>query len=369
MWLRSIILLVLSLTALQAATITGLTSGPNQSSGSVVFSDNFGSYQATATCNSVNDGCDAPPHVGDKVNLPAYWVPASSNTCTTRGGCTQWDGNAHMGPNSVFAVVDGEISAPPGSSSPNVMKLGASDWYADKTSMAVWLSLSDFPPGQLVSFTFSVWLSTGIDNAPCHCNPYGSGPNNALTIQLPIGKMRYEGQVENDSGLWEIQGAPSTTGGAFTDLCCYHLTTQTWHTLTFTFDWTNNVWNAFVVDGQQPFASVHGYPTFDSTAQMGYYDFAVFIDPFADYQSITSAPSHGFQPFYAYVDDVQVSLGAVNSTSQISSTSTTTTTAPIPEFGAATTVIVSTALIVAALHLNVTRRNRRKLLTAKSIFH
>ncbi len=328
-----------------------------QSTPQVVFSDDFESYASTATCNSVNDNCFAPPHIGNKMNLPSYWVPASSDTCVTRGGCTKWDGNGHMGPNSVFAVVTEQAAS--GSKS---IKLGASDWYADKTSMAVWLSLNNFPSGQLVSLSFKVWLSLGIDNPACHCNKYGSGPNNALTIQTPVGKIRYFGQIGSTSGLWEVQNSPISTGGLFANIGSYHLTTQTWHTITLTFDWTNSHWDSLVIDGQQPFANVNGYPTYDSPEKLNvnYDDFAIFIVPYADYQSITSASTYGFQPYYAYVDDFEVSLGTVNNPTQ---TNSTTTSTPIAEFGVATTIFVATVFVIAAIHLNKNRKYRKELMT------
>jgi len=289
----------------------------------VLFTDGFDSYASTATCNNVNDSCDAPPHIGNATVLPSYWVPASSGTCETRGGCTTWDDNIFMGPNSVFAVVREEAV-----SAPNSLKLGASDYYADKTSAAVWLSPSLFPSGRGVSFTFQVWLSNGTDNPPCHCNPFGQGPNNAFVIQAPIGKIRYEGQGifpngTNVVGGWEIQ---NDTAGDLTAIGVYHLTTEKWHKITVSFDWTSDRWNSLVIDGKQPFPIVKGYPTFEPLVSTGgYVDFALFIDPFADNQSIASAPSYGFQPFYAYLDNVNVSVESATMTTTSVTTSTTET--------------------------------------------
>ncbi len=282
-----------------------------------LFFDNFESYNATAICRSPADNCDPPPHFNPAMNaFPEYWIPASSGTCTKRtdlGGCVMWDGNHNMGPNSVWAVVTEQNASPNGNKS---VKLGASDYAYDKTSMAFHLSPDLFPlngPG-LLTMGFKIWFGDGIN-----------ADNNNLVIQMPGTKMRYlgRGAGTGSPGLWQYQSSPQATL-AFADLGHYQLTTGTWHTISETLDLESDTYQSLTIDGQGPFSNLSGLRAYVHLATSDvktYYDFAIFIVPNSDRQSITVA---GLDGLYAYVDDVEVDTTAATTSPYSTLTSSTT---------------------------------------------
>ena len=316
--LMKLLLLVLLIFSLGDSISSSAVSGQS----TVLFSDNFDGYPSTLTCSGPNLDCSALPNFGSGVApyvFPHYWVISSSHNCLKATsdpadtGCVTWGLNDHMGPNSIAAVVQQGIEGalPPNGGSEMAM-LGASDLYADKTAMEVWLDPTEVNVGQPITFSVEIWLSAGIDNP---------GADNVLNFLSSFGQLRYYGNLAGTAGVWQI----TANEVDWSDVGTFHLATQTWHSISYTVSGGHYV--NLIVDGEQIF-NLSQYPTSGEGGQIcgPYTLLSVFVVPYTDWQSEASAVSHGFPAgFYAYVDNVQVTLNAGSETSSTTISTTDST--------------------------------------------
>ncbi len=266
-----------------------------------------------STSTAVKNFCTPPPLTGKSGVTTYAWGAESNHICTTRGGCVKTNNNAKMGPNSIFAVVTEQAHT--GNKS---LKLGASDWKLDEVQAFMRLPMSSYPAnntvGQSITFTFSILMSTGVENLKANRFNFGLSSGNGETF-LYTG---HGGGCLGNNYCWLYWPTPQTKKAV--PMCGsgasnFRLIPQTWHTIVVTVNLgTQVVYGNFTIDGVTPpsLICILGQPAFiEPQPNRNFYINNFYVQYLSDNQSeYYLGATNGW---YVYLDDVSVTIGSTSS--------------------------------------------------------
>ena len=107
------------------------------SGSTVIFSDNFDTYNASPTPIT---NIKSPANAAQYAPPTPVWYAASGDDCTVGVNCETWGGVTTMGPNTIWAVTTEKSY-----SGKNSLELGMNDIPLDKTEAHIYLPEAQTP--------------------------------------------------------------------------------------------------------------------------------------------------------------------------------------------------------------------------------